>query len=247
MRKLGKIYSDVKKFVYYVPEDANAEMMKRLFEQEISLYKFLKKYLPKDPVCVDIGTRDGDSLFSILPLLTEKSYLTCFEPNKKEFDYIEKNLKANNIVCPYILNNFGISKKTGQQKFLIDNTGRNAGLETEQIKIGEWENEIMWPCKEPEDFDDYTIETIVLADYIKVDTEGYDMDIIELLFKYIALRPYLLIENWPQTADKIKTFCNKKRYLIINPQTYEIVSFLNDEHATQNLFLIPREKFTYET
>lgn len=251
-RKIAHLETSLGNFKYYYPEIPEVqEYIREMMYSSITLSLFLKKWIPSTCTYVDVGTRDGDSLFPLFPLLNDDSQIICFEPNPEEFQYIKPNILENKPNINFRTLNFALSNQSGTIKFLLDKKGRNGGIANKVIKVGQWDSEEYWQCSSIEDLNPILAREIAEADLIKCDTEGSDMDILFDIFAYkekhhLVKPPFLLVENWPKTSNKIKSFCNKYQYLIIEPMTNQLISHLNETHATQNIFLIPKDKFTYD-
>lgn len=218
----------------------NPDNTQDFFDDLEKTTQVLKKFLRYDSRCIDIGTRDGDSLLPLFSLLSpDHSKITCFEPNPDENKYIEQNAKLNYFdVNVY---KYGISDKTGDTYFCFDEKGRNGGIFTQEILIGRWDSKKILPCKHPIDFEDSVKQDLAFCNFIKIDTEGYDMNIINLIWSYID-RPIFMIEWWIGTEQAIADFVLDKNYSVYNPDRKEILKSFDRRKRCDNLILIPSEE-----
>ena len=213
-------------------------------------YDFLKLFIRPNATVIDIGARDGDSLLPLLAILEEGSRIIAFEPEKTEFDFLVQNLDMINTLKGQVdYNNFAIGKKTELRDFVWDTKTRNGGFKTEQInKPGasncKWDKEFQVQSFCWNDLEETLKNKMLEASYIKVDTEGSDIEALtELLPVIKKTRPFILTEWWPFTEKEITEFVNANKYAVIDPEHKKIMSKLDLKNGyCRDLFLVPLEK-----
>ena len=245
------------KDVYYLSpggEGKSEKSIARLQKQ----YEWLKNFIKPDATIIDVGARDGDSLIPILPILKEGSRIIAFEPEKTEFDFLVQNLDMVNTLRGQVYyNNFAIGKKTELRDFLWDTQARNGGFKTDNILASvtgdkgeeirastcKWDKEFQVQSFCWNDLDEELKNKMLKASYIKTDTEGSDIEVLNELLPVInKTRPYIMMEWFPFTEQEITEFVDANDYVVINPQYREIMYGLDLKNSwTQDLFLTPQE------
>ena len=213
-------------------------------------YDFLKLFIRPNATVIDIGARDGDSLIPLLAILEEGSRIIAFEPEKTEFDFLVQNLDMINTLKGQVdYNNFAIGKKTELRDFVWDTKARNGGFKTEQInKPGasncNWDKEFQIQSFCWEDLEETLKDKMTKASYIKVDTEGSDIEVLNELLPIInKTRPFITTEWWPFTEKEIAEFVATNKYVCVDPKHKAIINKLDLRNGyCRDLFLIPSEK-----
>ena len=213
------------------------------FEKEFNkMAALLSPFLQgEDMVYVDIGARDGDSILYLKPFLSRIKKLIAFEPNKEETVFFKKNLAMNNIDCD--LYEFAIAEMTKDYDFYWDEKGRNGGVKTTESSIGKWDKTKSFPAVCYNDLDSNLKEDLAKANFIKVDTEGYDIKVLNQLLPAIKQsNPVIMIEWWPYVETQIAKFCNDNSFFVYDPQHNVMKEELNVSQRVDNLVLIPASK-----
>jgi FkbM family methyltransferase len=182
-------------------------------------YLLLTPFLPKGDIhYVDIGARNGDSIRELVPSKDRIKSIVCFEPNPEEFKKLEIVSKENGLESS--LNQFAISKESGTLDFVWDEKERNGGLKNEISLSQNWDSEKKFKCLCWEDFSDDLKMKLSKANFIKVDTEGSDIEALMQLNEIIKKNhPTIMTEWFPNTEEKIKEFCNEFSYSVVDPET----------------------------
>ena len=193
--------------------------------------------LPGEIRYVDIGARDGDSIIHLIPLRDRLKKITCFEPNDEEVELLKTNLRLNNLKADIF--NFAITEKTDDFTFVWDSTTRNGGLKTDITKdLEQWDCEKTFKGVCWEDFDQALKDSLQDTNFIKVDTEGYDIPALTQLSSIIEKnKPLIQVEWFPNTEQSIINFCTTYNYIPYNIDTRNPVDWGRWIH---NIFLLPR-------
>jgi FkbM family methyltransferase len=205
------------------------------------LYKFLRK---RDLVYIDVGARDGDSILYLIPLVKNSNIeIIAFEPNVDEKENFIKNMKSNSLEN-VSLSSFGISEETKVRNFNWDSKGINGGIVSDESNIGEWDEIKKFPCKKFKDLDKKLQTKMMKADFIKIDTEGYDSVVLNEFQPIIENnKPVVMVEWWPFTEKYIIEFCKKNEYIIYDPYHHIIRKNLSTQNnRVDDLILIPLSK-----
>ena len=185
-------------------------------------------------VILDIGTRDGDSIFPFVAALNDmnkEGEIIAFEPSE-EFAWLQKNMDVNNIKN-ITLNNFAISDVDGEVEFVWDENSRNGGLKHKLSQIVKWNGKRYFQSVSFKNFDNALKEKVKKATFIKVDTEGSDFIVLNQLIDIVKEnKPTLMIENWPFTQKHIINFALQFGYRVYNEKMQPNMT------DTQNLFLV---------
>jgi FkbM family methyltransferase len=133
----------------------------RLYDRFLTV---LAKHLPNDKKVIDIGANIGDTLFGMIDNCSSKFY--CIEPSEYFFSFLEKNVlnlskeNRNRIILLKEMIGTGSFKGVLQQYH-----EGSAKLKLDQINDNKYIS-----------LDNLAISDVIL---IKVDTDGFDFDVIE--------------------------------------------------------------------
>lgn len=190
-------------------------------EWESELSKYLNLNLNSNDVFYDIGANVG--YFSCLALSRNIKHLVAFEPDPLNAEIIDFNFRLNNYrSIKYSIVNIALGDKNSIELFYRSNTA-NTGISGLIKNYEEYESQFEVEVKSL----DFLISNgLSLPTIMKIDTEGYELNILKG-------GANLLRENPPRViifeANKEVNFQNIKTYLMI----YGYVSFeeLKDDHG----------------
>jgi FkbM family methyltransferase len=160
--------------------------------------KYLNKIIKHDSVCIDIGANIGITTIGF-SLLAKNGHVYSIEPSPKNYAYLSQNIEENGI------------KNVSTHKIAIANTNEDmAFYDTDGFRAGSF------LCKENENIaaqhhhsDNIKVKTVPLdefikqnnikkVDFIKIDVEGFEYDVIESASKTIKeFHPTAVIEFNP--------------------------------------------------
>ncbi len=129
---------------------------------------FLLHFLRKEDTFVDVGANVG--VYSLLASGHIGAKTIAYEPVPSTFDYLNENIKLNNIQDHTELNNIGVADKTGTLKFTSNFDAVNHVINIENSN----ESYIEVPVSTL----DNTLE-IYDPTLIKIDVEGYETMVIK--------------------------------------------------------------------
>lgn len=219
------------KIFQFVDEDHDHYQQRNLLYYD---YLIIKPFLPKgDIYYVDIGARNGDSIRELVPSKDRVKSVVCFEPNPEEFEKLKIVAEKNGL--ENFLYQFAISEKSGTLEFVWDEGERNGGLKNETSLSQSWDSEKKFKCMCWEDFDEDLKTKLAQTNFIKVDTEGSDVECLIQLKSIIKKnKPLIMIEWFPNTEEKIVQFCKDFNYVAIDPEKRE-----QPTRWCHNLILLP--------
>ena len=200
-------YTDDDSFVWHI-NNGKSEPYTR--ELEI-VKKYLKKYPTLNNTFIDVGGHIGTTSLPYSRLFKNG---ISFEPNKKSFNYFLQNLKINNI-NNVTLYNQGVYNKTTTCN-VIKHAGGNSGC----FYIQECDkNDIN--AIEVIKLDDLCINNINI-DFIKIDTEGSELYVLEgsidLINKY---KPLIQVET-NECSDKYFGYNKDKIFDFMKHNGYKV-------------------------
>ncbi|MBI4525309.1 MAG: FkbM family methyltransferase [Deltaproteobacteria bacterium] len=139
-------------------------------------FRFLRATVGDCKVVFDVGANVGEWARLVLEL-NPKVRLHCFEPSRATFDKLLSQRFPANVLC----NDFGLSSTKRQEKLFVFSEGsgmnslyRRQGLEDRGITPQDREEVITLRT-----LDDYCSEQdIQRIDYLKLDVEGHELEIL---------------------------------------------------------------------
>ena len=175
---------------------------KYIFENHI--YHFSTK--KKNPIIIDAGGYIGTATLYFKNIYPDAK-ITIFEPDKKIFPILKKNIEKNNLKDVSLINK-GLGKKEGTVNFFHDMTN---GSSTKNIdNLSETNQETI----DITQLSKYITEPI---DMLKMNIEGAEGDVFEEISSKLHLIKeiifeYHAFENLPQNLGKILTILDKNNF-----------------------------------
>jgi FkbM family methyltransferase len=188
-------------------------MMSGLWEIYVKLILTVQ---PND-VFVDVGAHIGSYA---IPIAKKAQKVIAFEPNKYTFELLTKNIALNHLTNIEVYN-IAVSKKRGAVSFMYENQSSYS-----RIIDGEQSMNVT-VIEDAKGYDNnniHLVNTIDLdsvllkedrIDWIKIDVEGHELDVLEGAMQTIHMyKPKIIIEIWPRNMEKIKTMAHSFGYSI---------------------------------
>ncbi len=216
--------------------------------EEVLEKNYSKLINPGDTV-VDIGAHVGRHLEVFERLVTETGSLYGFEPLKKQFSYLTATFKAENIK----LFNMALSNFNGETEFWeCENYPEESGLKQRVVYNREDARlkSIKVQVKQLDDF----MDCFTRLDYIKLDAEGAEVDILEGAARVISkFRPIISTEYggpgygaYGRQRRSLFDLCEKNNYSVTDIFGNPIFDLSEWEECCDSVywdyFLVPREK-----
>lgn len=188
-------------------------------DEEIFISNYFKNELPSSLTVLDIGANDGEMISNSRKIILDGWNGILLEPSLKAFNKILKLYEGNTKVKVF---NFGISNNSGRLKFFESGSlgfnDRDVALYSSILEkeTKRWDGRVEYEETEAnfltfdefiqsENLDNSTI------DFITIDAEGMDLDIL----RQINLRRFncrLLCIEWnslDSVADQIVDYCKE--------------------------------------
>ena len=187
---------------------------------EPHMHKIFEKYISKDSIVLEGGCHIGTHTLKLAIL---SKHVLAFEPMIKSNTILQKNLKINNITNVTV-HNEGLSNKSDitYYEWIGYNNPGASGLTNNPMGKPNYENtnSDRYPIKL------ITIDSLQLdkLDFIKLDVEGYEINVIEGAINTIKkCNPIITIEAWEYLNGKytysLQNTVNKFKILIDNGYT----------------------------
>jgi len=212
--------------------DPDAIILKNIIKENFLNFDKLK--------LLQIGANDGISADPIYDLIMNDKRINAYlvEPQKESFELLSKNyssiLEDNRI----LLLNYAITNKNEKIKIYINN-GFNGTDGHSSLII---RNKLIIDNILYSDFNENSYElvngitfeklkditNVYYYDIIVIDTEGYDIEIIKMMFDN-NIFPKILYFEKPEIEGYIPNYENNSNY-IINNSTNIIINLLNDNN-----------------
>ena len=174
--------------------------------------EFIKKYVKKNMVCLDVGANIGyySTLFS--NLIGNDGKIISIEPSPVNFQYLEQNLELQNLKN-FILLNIACGDSNKHVDFHLNQSGNKSKIVSDENS----DDIISVEVKTLDELSqDLKLEQI---DYLKIDVEGYEWEFINGAKKTIEnFKPTIQIEFHRSIGKKLKEITD---FLILN--NYKII------------------------
>jgi FkbM family methyltransferase len=196
----------------------------------------MKDFIPNNSEVIDVGAYDGDTSLSLALMAGKNGRCINFEcgPAWQRLQInsaLNKELNLENY-------NYAASNVYGVDKFNYNNDV--GGSQHKTSYIGEYPLKRFVRTIDIDNFlNNLNISNLSL---IKLDTEGFDVQILNFMDKYIdKFRPLVHIEWFPSTENELYNFLINKNYNSVDFYTLKLFDILPNYWA-QDLILIPKEK-----
>jgi len=214
----------------------------------------LRKFLKPGDVAIDIGGHTGDTALPLALAVGGTGCVLAFEPNPYVFEILKKNSELNPGKARIIPVPLAATAQAGEFEFEYSDAGfGNGGLHQ---GISKWRHAHAFKLKVrgehlPTYLAQHHADLIPRVRMIKVDAEGYDIEILKSMRDFIAeRRPFIRIEvyKWlpAEKRTAIHEFFTGLRYepRLLVSDNYEIGEVVRPEdmHANRHfdIFAVPQ-------
>jgi FkbM family methyltransferase len=170
---------------------------------------------------------DGDCFFDIGSNTGSFSFLNkhknldihCFEPNSEIFKLLEKTVNLNDFKGNHFLNNLGMSSEKTKKTLKIPYGGTGGTTISEKpLRFEKYKTQEIQLTT----LDSYVSENnIKKIDFIKIDTEGHELFVIQGGYKTLKkFKPKIIMEHHPINMKQTNT-TKEDIYIILNDIGYE--------------------------
>jgi len=186
--------SDPSAEVWYSEGSAESKVH---FQSGLNELAFLFDHVICDSdVVFECGAHHGWTTLQLSRFLaTGKGSVHAFEPNKTNFDVLERNLKANN--CQNVTTNWAaLSATLGTTRVYGKSNGSVVPkLNRKSIFSKRLLNRIYGVFDVPTiTVDQYVADTGILPNVLKIDVEGFEFDVLQGAADTLATRPKIFLE-----------------------------------------------------
>jgi len=187
---------------------------------EIETYLALKKFLKPGDTFIDVGGNIGYITALGAGIVGKSGEVHSFEPIKKYFNLLQ-DIANNNPDYKIIVNNCAISLEEGESTITVnssDNIGNNSMVENSMDNDHKGVKEVIKTVN----LTDYITKNNLIPSLIKIDTEGFELTVLDSLKSYIIhskKKPVIYCEVTPdayihteKTIDDLANFLNEVSY-----------------------------------
>jgi len=224
------------KNLYYERRQHLVFLLKPSIIYEPNVWQNIAPFVEKSNLIFDIGSNIGQYALRFSESVNN-GRIVCFEPDYKNFAFLQFNIKINkceNVLCE----NIGIGKediektfyrdtKTGGRSgsFFIGNVGENHEGQTDTVKLISY---------------DMAVEQYGIPDFVKIDVEGFECEIIRGSFNHFHNTSFL-IEVRESTKFEIFNFFHSKKFVCYDVDNKErrLVEKKEDILSCLNLLFTP--------
>lgn len=173
---------------------------------------FFKKFAPVGSLCIDIGANVGEHTVSMALAVGKSGTVVAFEPNPMVFEVLQTNAGLNPDKTNIQLFNCAISETDSEYYYNSSEASfSNGGISTEKTNAhGKFQLD--------QKIKGVNLDTFLHANFaadlsklslIKVDTEGYDKEILKSIAPIIEkYKPVIIAECFPKlnTAERVDLY-----------------------------------------
>ncbi|MDO9510577.1 MAG: FkbM family methyltransferase [Bacteroidales bacterium] len=172
----------------------------------IDRIRFFEKFLKDGDFAIDIGANIGQMTVS-LALVTGKNGLTLgFDPNTYVFEILSENTKLNSCKTNIIAYNYAITEENGTFYYTSSEASfNNGGISSEEKnRHGKYTLETKIKGIQLETFlQTHHADKLSTLKFIKIDTEGYDKEIIRSISNLLLqFKPTVITECFGKNSSE---------------------------------------------
>ena len=221
------IYNFIKKIFALINIDIK-------FKKNLSFDEIYKKYIKKNPVIIDIGANEGQSI-KRFNLIFNNCVIHSFEPITKCFDQMVKNFPDKK----FIKNNYALSDKNTNKEFFINKNSYTSSFN--RINKNYDDNNEKDKIKNSIKVKTLTLDTYInfnkikKIDILKIDTQGHELNVLKGSKKSLKKNMINFIEVEIILCDY---YINKIKLYeidhIMNKNNYELVDLQGFNYSKNN-------------
>jgi FkbM family methyltransferase len=190
------------------------------YPRELAIVKkYLELYPSCNHTCIDVGGHIGTTS---LPYSRLFSKIIAFEPNTKSYNFFIDNIKLNNI-DNITLYNKGVFNKTTTCNVIQHNSDNSGCFYIQECDTGSIEVVKL----------DDIIDDADVVDFIKIDTEGSEFQVLEGANHLISLHKPLIQVETNHCSSKYFGYDKEKIYEFMKQHDYTIF----DDDGNNPLFM----------
>ena len=173
---------------------------------------FFKKFAPEGSMCIDIGANIGEHTVSMALAVGQSGTVLSFDPNPIVFDILKANSELNTLMTNIKPFNCAVSDTDSEYYYNSSEASfSNGGISIEKVnKHGKFQLEQKIKGVNLNDFLHQNFEkNLSKLRLIKVDTEGYDKEILKSIAPIISqYKPIIIAECFPRlnTEERVDLY-----------------------------------------
>ena len=205
---ISKKYDKYNKVLYYERGQHLTFLFQSKIKYEENIQNKLSQYIKKEDLVFDIGGNIGQYAIPFSELVGNKGRVISFEPDYKNFSFLQFNININrctNVTCL----NYGLGNNDIKQEFYRDT--KTGG------RMGSFKKEFVG-----NNFEGYTDTVIIkkfdsliseygIPAFVKIDVEGFEKEVLSGLTLNFQ-NSIFLIEVREETKNYIFNFFKEKGY-----------------------------------
>lgn len=204
-----KIIWEKGSFYFVAPIKMAVKAKKRGIENKLlkNSLKLLKDYNIKNPTIIDIGANYGFISLALQANLEKEAAIYSFEPHPDIFSAFNTSINKNNIN-----NIFSFNVAIGEKECEID---LNLSTQTSNILNSEDREVQKVITIKQVNLDNFFSEKNIKPDYIKIDVDGYEINVLNGLKETISkYKPLMVIES--NDDVRVIHFLNQFNYKLLD-------------------------------
>ena len=169
-----------------------------------NIIEYFKKLIPKGGFAIDIGAHVGDTAIPMGLAVGENGLVHAFECNPTTYKFLKYNVQINKLKIVPVLK--AVGDRNEKMIFNYSDAGYNNGGYLSSL---ESKKPLSGHCYELEvdgvTLNDYLKENKIeknTLDFLKIDCEGYDIKILENIFKDNIKPSIIQFELYPFLSDQ---------------------------------------------
>lgn len=211
------------------------------FSDNLTFFRLYSMFAPPDSVAVDVGANLGMHTL-VLADCVSRGVVFSFEPRRSVYGKLIGNVSENGITN-VIVSDKALGDSVGVSLLHVDENDFNIG----KARLGERGNQAV----EVTTLDDVLKDSASTVSLVKIDTEGYELQVIRGATRVLAEhRPVVISEFSPSTYSfrDLKHLIPYRACYFRIPQTYyEKLEPMHDDPAHPcDLLIVPEDKLTRE-
>jgi FkbM family methyltransferase len=198
--------------------------------------KAIGRYVSNGCVAIDVGANLGFVSGILSTLIGDSGHVFSFEPSPQSYAKLTEVIQRNrfNNISPY---NFGCGAEEGQMTLFYPESSGHATLRPDEtMKKSDHKEQKVRIVK----LDDFLGARISRLDFIKIDTEGFEDEVLTGAANLIhAFSPVIYIElcsDYSASSQRAVSILRKLGY------SFDREVDLEDSHNGDNYFAIPNQK-----
>jgi len=205
-----------------IPNDKGISERLLLFNaHEPLVTKLLTRELKEGMTCLEVGANIGYYATLESKIVGDEGKIIAIEPSPRNFHYLKINLELQKR-SNYQVHNFACGNQEGEMNFLVSDKSNRCMVIKDGDEIPSDLKVIKIPIKKLDEF--LKEKEIGKIDFLRMDVEGYEMNIIEGAKKLLTkFKPIMLVEVHPvilghdltkKFFNELKTCGYEKGYLV---------------------------------